>query len=280
MNHRILKDSLLSLTIILFGCNGPARLPDTTIKTDSTIVKTDSMIEKKSDDSINNKYGKQNGMLTNEIDFTASGNEPFWSLEIDFNKSMHFKTVTGFEITTPVPGGVIGMDANVTRYSAKTEQGVLTLEIAKQKCINDMSGKESDYNVLVDVKTNIDKGYTTYKGCGDYITDYRLHDIWVLEEINGQPVNVQQYGKESPRIEINSSQNSFMGYTGSHDINGKIFFEKGLLRFNDVMAPQDLNKAEKEFIKDLQSATGYKLENNRLVLFNPAGELMQFKKTD
>ncbi len=113
-----------------------------------------------------------------------------------------------------------------------------------------------------------------------YVTDYRLHDIWVLEEINGQPVNVQQYGKERPCIEINSSQNSFMGYTGSHDINGKILFERGLLRFTDVVTPQDLSKAEKGFIKNLQSVTGYKLENNRLVLFNPAGEVLKFKKTD
>ncbi len=94
----------------------------------------------------------------------------------------------------------------------------------------------------------------------------------MLEEINGHPVKVQQYGKERPRIEINSSQNSFMGYTGSHDINGKIFFERGLLRFTDVMAPQDLSKAEKGLIKSLQSVIGYKFANNRLVLFNPARE--------
>lgn len=273
MTCRILKDSLLSLTIVLVGCNELAHEPATTKRTNNTIIKNSA-------DSINSNYVKQNEMLTSGIDFTASGNEPFWSLQIDFNKYMHFKTVSGFEITTPVPEGVKAMDANVTRYAAQTEQGLLTVQIAKQECINDMSGKKSDYNVTVDVKSNTDKNYTTYKGCGSYITDYRLHDIWVLEEINGQPVNVQQYGKERPRIEINSSQNSFIGYTGSHDINGKIFFERSLLRFTDVTAPQDLSKAEKGFIKNLQSATGYKLENNRLVLFNPAGELLKFKKTD
>ncbi|MEJ7827951.1 MAG: hypothetical protein WKF91_07145 [Segetibacter sp.] len=43
--------------------------------------------------------------------FFISANEPFWSLEIDFNKYMHFKTPGGFEITTPIPEGVKAMDA-------------------------------------------------------------------------------------------------------------------------------------------------------------------------
>ncbi len=273
MNRGILKDSLLSLTIVLFGCNEPARLPATTIKTNNTIIKNSA-------DSINSNYGRQNEMLTSGIDFTASGNEPFWSLEIDFNKYMHFKTPGGFEITTPVPEGVKAMDANVTRYAAQTEQGLLTVQISKQECINDMSGKKSDYNITVDVKSNTDKNYTTYKGCGNYITDYRLHDIWMLEDMNGQTIDVQQYGKERPHIEINSSQNTFMGSAGSHEISGKIFFEKGLLRFIDIAVPQNLSDAEKRFIKNLQSATGYTLENNRLLLFNRSGELIKFRKTD
>ncbi len=273
MNRRILKGSLLSLTVVLFGCNEPARLPATTKKANNTIIKNSA-------DSINSNYGRQNEMLTSGIDFTASGNEPFWSLEIDFDKYMHFKIPGRFEITTPVPEDVKAKDANVTRYAAKTEQGLLTVQIAKQECTNDMSGKKSDYKITVDVKGNTDKNYTTYKGCGNYITDYRLHDIWTLEDINGQPIDVQQYGKERPRIEINSSQNTFMGATGNHEIIGKIFFEKGLLRFTDIEMPLNLSDPEKEFIKNLQTVTGYTLENNRLLLFNKAGELIKFRKTD
>ncbi len=69
MNCRILKENLLSLTIVLFGCNEPAHLPATTKKTNNTIIKNSA-------DSINSIYGRQNEMLTSGIDFTASGNEP------------------------------------------------------------------------------------------------------------------------------------------------------------------------------------------------------------
>ena len=102
----------------------------------------------------------------------------------------------------------------------------------------------------------------------------------MLEELNGQPIDVQQYGKDRPRIEINSAKNIFMGFTGSHDINGKIFFEKGLLRFTDIVASEKVSAAEKRFIKNLQDATSYKLENNRLLLSNQSGQLLKFRKTD
>ena len=71
-----------------------------------------------------------------------------------------------------------------------------------------------------------------------------------------------------------------MGFTGSHDINGKIFFEKGLLRFTDIVASKNVSAVEKRFIKNLQDATSYKLENNRLLLSNQSGQLLKFRKTD
>jgi heat shock protein HslJ len=71
-----------------------------------------------------------------------------------------------------------------------------------------------------------------------------------------------------------------MGVTGNHAINGKIFFEKGLLLFTDIVAMQNGNTVENDFVKNLQYATGYMIENNRLLLFNSAGQLLQFKKTD
>jgi uncharacterized membrane protein len=45
---------------------------------------------------------------------------------------------------------VKAMDANVTRYSAKTEKGILTVQIQKLECINDMSVEKSTYSVSVE----------------------------------------------------------------------------------------------------------------------------------
>lgn len=104
------------------------------------------------------------------IDFVATGNEPFWSLEMDLEKSMHFKSIEGFEIITPVPTPVKAMYSDVSRYHAETEQGTLTVQIGKLECINDMSGERSDYTVTISTKNKTDKDYKTYKGCGRYLS--------------------------------------------------------------------------------------------------------------
>ena len=82
------------------------------------------------------------------------------------------KTLNGFEITTPVPEGIKAADSNVIRYRAVTAEGELIVQIAKHECINDMSGKKSDYSVSIDVKNNTDKNYTNYKGCGEYLSGH------------------------------------------------------------------------------------------------------------
>ena len=266
--------------IVLFACNEAARLPATTKKTNNTI-KTNSADSTNSNFSVGagsmqgkNKYGQT-------IYFKASGTEPFWRLEIT-EEDFRFTSVgEGIEtFNAPHAEPIKAMDANVKMYRSVPERGEMKIQIVQQPCSDEMSGKENKYQVTVELKRGIDKDFKTFKGCGNYITDYRLHDIWALEAMNGKPIEVRQYGKECPRIEINSSQNTFMGSAGSHEISGKIFFERGLLRFTDIAAPQNLSDVEKGFIKNLQSATGYTLENNRLLLFNPAGELLRFKKTD
>ncbi len=241
----------------------------------TSIVKTDTAITAGAASMPNkNKYGET-------IYFKASGNEPFWGLEITEANFRFTSLSEGFEaFNAPYTEPIRAMDANVKMYHSVPELGELKIHITQQPCSDDMSGKENKYKVTVELKRAIDKDFKTFKGCGNYVTDYRLHDIWVLEEINGQPINVQQYGKDRPRIEINSSQNTFMGFTGSHDINGRIFFEKGLLRFTDFAVPENLSDPEKGFMKNLQSTTGYKIENMRLLLFNPSGELLKFRKID
>ena len=277
MTMRILIISLLNLVIVLFGCNQPARLPATTVKTNSSTMRNSA-------DSINNKYLKQNEMLTNGIDFTASGNEPFWSLEIDFNKYMLFKTPGGLEITTPVPEGVKAMDANVTRYAAQTEWGVLNVQIAKQECINDMSGKKSDYNVLIDIKSNTDKNYKTYKGCGQYLSDYRLHDIWVLEKINDKTFKSADFIKGLPLLELNLTGKKVLGHTGCNNLNGslevlsdKLIFGR---RISTRLACTNMD-FENSYINSLSGRTvGYNIQPGKLYLQIANDSMFTYRKVD
>lgn len=260
------------LTVSLLVACSEVRNP---AKKNNTLAKAGTALNKET--SANPDENKN----SKTVYFKANGTEPFWSLEISAETVRFTSLVMDFEkFNAPQTEPIMAMDANVRIYRLTTEAGEMKINLKQMPCINDMSGKESRYQATVQLKRSIYKDFTAFNGCGNYITDYRLQDIWTLEELNGQPIAVEQYGKDRPRIEINTSQNSFMGVSGNHDINGKIFFENGLLRFTDIIIPQKGNAAEKEFIKNLQSANNYLIENNRLILFNASALLLQFKKTD
>lgn len=216
--------------------------------------------------------------------FKATGNEPFWGLKIGKEKTVFTSMMEGkenliFSSVEPIRA----MDANVKMYKLANSTTNATVTIQQMDCHDSMSGIVSPYKVTIEIKNNSETNSKTIDGCGKYITDYRLHDIWVLEELNEQKVSLTDFQRELPRIEIYAAENRFMGFGGCNSINGSIFYEKDLLRFTNVistlMACAPGNK-EDEFTKALQSTTTYSIGNNRLSLSNPSGKLLVFKKVD
>ncbi|MBF4507464.1 META domain-containing protein [Flavobacterium sp. JLP] len=228
------------------------------------------------------EYGTQEDEM--KYFFTATGNEPFWGLKMGNDNIIFTSLITGKEkLIFPAVEAIKSMDANVKMYKLSNETATATISIQQLECQNSMSGAISPYKVTVDIKNNIEMESKKLEGCGKYNTDYRLHDIWVLEELNGFKVFVTDFQRELPRIEINSTENKFMGYGGCNAITGTIFYEKDLLRFTNgistLMACPQGNK-ESQFTKALQSTTTYTIGDNRLTLSNPSGKLLVFRKVD
>ena len=232
------------------------------------------------------KETAQQGVNQDDLNyyFKATGNEPFWGVKIGNDNIVFTSLIPGKEsITFPAVDAIRAMDANVKMYKVSNDNvsGIITIQ--QLDCQDSMSGAISPYNVKVEIKNNSELEFKKLSGCGKYITDYRLYDIWVLEELNGYKVFASDFQKEMPRIEINSTENRFSGYGGCNAISGQIFYEKDVLRFTRVLStlmacPQG-NK-ESEFTKALQSTTTYSIGNNQLVLLNPSGKLAVFKKVD
>ncbi|WP_409416112.1 META domain-containing protein [Flavobacterium sp. PS2] len=216
--------------------------------------------------------------------FKATGNEPFWGLKIGKEKITFTSLIEGLEeVSSPYIEPIRAMDANVKLYRFNTKTGSMSITIQQMDCTDTMSGDKSPYNVKIEITNNSDGSVKNIEGCGRYITDYRLHDIWVLEQLNGKKVAVVDFQRELPRIEIYSAENRFLGFAGCNQVNGSIFYEKDLLRFTNVastlMACSGNNK-EDEFLQALQSTTTYTVANNRLSLSNPSGLLLVFRKID
>ena len=215
--------------------------------------------------------------------FKATGTEPFWGLKI-YDNMVRLQTMED-TITTPPSEAIKAQDSNIKMFRIQTEATQMDVIIAHKECTNAMSGEVSPYTVTVSYKNTGGDETVVYEGCGSYITDYRLHDIWVLEEMNGAMVSKEEFGgKDLPNMEININNNRFSGFSGCNRMTGGLFYEKDVLRFTQVagtkMACPGVDK-ESEFLQHLQASTTYSISNNRLYLSNGNQEnLLVFKKID
>jgi heat shock protein HslJ/uncharacterized membrane protein len=258
---------LLAMVILITSCKSAVTAPKDVVQTEPTFA-----------------YKQQMENLEEGIYFRGNGNEPDWSLKIS-DKTVEFTSLKlGFESLKGTHVDPIrAMDANVKMYRVTTSKGTMNIQIQQQECINTMSGDKSAYTVRIEIVKEKSGDSANFNGCGNYITDPRLHDIWVLEKLNGKAVSLTNFNKELPNLEINSSTNQFMGFAGCNRMNGTIFFEKGLLRFANTITTRmacGANNKENEFLKALQSTTTYKVENMRLTLSNQSGVELVFKKVD
>lgn len=250
-----------------------------------TACKSDGAKSKPSSENSEETSVRENASISNRTSmmpyFKANGEEPFWSLEI-FDTQVVLKTISD-SIQTPHTEPELAQDNNVKRYHIETEAHEMIIQITQTECVNTMYGNQNPYSVSVNFKNTADARFQNLKGCGFYVTDYRLHDIWVLEQLNGDTITTEDFSKELPLIEIKTAENTFMGFAGCNQMNGDLFFEKNLLRFTTIATTKILcesSKKEAEFIKALQSTTTYTIENNRLTLSNPSRILVVFRKID
>ncbi|MCG2461857.1 META domain-containing protein [Flavobacteriaceae bacterium F89] len=262
----------LLLVFTLSGCTGSAS------------KKVADGVPAKSGSTMGNSQKKIDniGPGSSTVYFKGVGTEPFWGVEISGEKIKFTSLSEGLEtFSTPAVEPVRAADADVKRYRAHTEGGELSVQITQGDCSDGMSDKNYGYKVTVQIKRGIDTDFRNFEGCGDYIADYRLHDIWVLEKLNGEMVTTSDFPREFPSLEINAKDNTFFGFSGCNQISGTIFAERELLRFSaatTLMACQDTR--EVQFMTALNAVTHYSIENNRLTLSNPNGVLLVFKKVD
>ncbi|NEU10108.1 META domain-containing protein [Flavihumibacter sp. R14] len=229
--------------------------------------------------------GESNAALRNEkaiqgVDFLASGNEPAWSLEIDFDRSMHFKTMAGLEITAPSVKGVKAADANVTRYHAETEQGVLTVQLFKQVCTNSMSGEKSAWKVQVSAKKNTDNAFQEFSGCGRFIGNYRLNEHWTLQRI-GSTTMTAGAGKKIPFLELNLNEGKASGYGGCNRFTGGFSITGLQISFKPLASTKMAcleDNIEDRFLSLLTSKPlSYKVSDEMLYL-GEGEEMLVFKR--
>lgn len=263
------------MVAILLGCNQSKQVAPTASQ---AAVQYDSLPEKTA--LAPDRFQKQ---FESGFDFLASGNEPFWALEINFDSSMNFRTPHGKDFSTTVLEGVKAMDANVIRYAGNSEQGSIITQIQKLECVNDMSGEKVDYTVTVDVKQG-NEPLKTYKGCGRYLNDYRINDIWVLHAINGKSFDATGFAQGAPRLEFGLAANRVMGNAGCNEFSGPVEIQGKKIKFgmfrSTKMACEKL-EFESNFLRLVTNKIiAYSITSGKLNLQVNKDSVFMYKKVD
>ena len=208
-----------------------------------------------------------------EVDFKATGNEPFWSLEIDFDQRMRFKDLNGIELVTPVPTATYPQE-NVTEWQASTEQGDLLVTVTREDCQDTMSGDTSGYQVQVHVTIGDAAAYS-YSGCGRYLGRFRLNNRWVLTSLNEQTIDAEN---EAPYVEFQLTEKRAIGFGGCNRFSGSFeltdaTLELGTLASTKMACPTLDNEAA--FLQALsQQKLSFRMEERRLRLSNDSTTLV------
>lgn len=204
------------------------------------------------------------------IDFVATGNEPFWSLELDEEGQLVFTTLSEGEqsIKVPMPPAERLSGEEGTIYKAQTSSGPLEVRLLRQPCEDTMSGKKSPYTVTVHYKGQ------EYSGCGNYLSDARLEGTWVLQQFRGKEVAVERV----PFLSFSLSESRVSGNAGCNRISGSMEARGNKLYFGAIaatrMACPDMD-IENQLLQELgKREFEYRIENDKLRLLHNGTEVM------
>lgn len=226
-------------------------------------------------------------MLNPKIGFKATGNEPFWSVFIDFDndKRIQFGTISQgeFKLDLPLSKSEPMPEGKGMVYYANFGEDEVYVEVLKKPCDDTMADLSFGYTVNVRAKTTSMSEYFEANGCGDYLGDYRLNDIWVLVSIDDKPIELAT-DTEVPNLEINLARQQIMGFTGCNRFHGGISFIPDHIRVDHLAATKKMcvhvADLERAFLTALSDKSfKYTLGNNQLLL-EAADVKLLFKKVD
>ncbi len=219
------------------------------------------------------------------IDFYARGNEPFWEIDIEMDKGIKFSHMDGTIIETTSLEVHEAADVKVTRFSGSTKPGDIFVTVKEEECNDTMADQKFRNSVIVEIKN--EGGETnTFKGCGDYVPDYRLHDIWVLIEANSQAIEEGMLNEKGrPTFEFYVEEGRLSGYAGCNNMNGSFYRAgKNILHFDPLAMTRMMCPEMKLENLIAQSVAGkrmkYEIKDLKLTLRGYDDTELIFKKID
>ncbi len=232
-----------------------------------------------------NNVTLQMNLYYKEVNFLGFSDWEQWNLNIRTDSMIELRannTNYIFETTPPA----IAQDANVLHYSCTNAQKEsMGVTIRKQPaCEDEKGGVDYPFAVIILLK-KADGTEITYSGCGFYLANPILNDIWALDSIKGKAIDRAAYANGVPSLEFHLDGMKIYGFAGCNQINGSFYIDRNdQLIFSSMkvtlMACESM-EGEMNFLNAVNNKRyTYSLGNRRLTLRQKDGTLLVFKKVD
>jgi heat shock protein HslJ len=134
------------------------------------------------------------------------------------------------------------------------------------------------------VHDHLGKELAFYSGGGFYLGNPRIHDIWVLDSLNGNKVAATEYPNGMPTLEFHLDGGKVYGFGGCNHISGNYYFIENQIQFVPPVTTLKMcmeMTGESSFLSLLNKKRyTYSFLANRLKLYRTGGAAIVFKKVD
>jgi uncharacterized membrane protein/heat shock protein HslJ len=218
------------------------------------------------------------------IDLTASGNEPFWIVDMDTEDSTKiFILSDNYTVRYKTPALFIDSVSKTIIYTFDTD---VTLTIKRERCKDSMSGEIFSFSATLRILNR------NYKGCGKYIIasvnpflsreTLRLNDLWALKKFRSQNIDPKSFKEGVPVLELHLNDGRFLGNSKCNTITGSIDAGDSYIIFSDFTSTKKLCEGdfEQQYIQDLKSVDSWSFDKMKLILMSKGKEILEYNKID
>ncbi|GEM_PF-3107156 len=212
------------------------------------------------------------------IDLFASGNEPFWSVEIKAGEFIRYNK-PDFKEPQLIKDFTLTRIENVIVAKPENHHEIKEIRIYEFPCVNDMSGMVTEQFIELHLQNQI------LKGCGKILSEkFYLIGNWELSTI--KDIDLTKYSGQKATLNFNLAKGEVYGNLGCNGFGGNLVFPAAGLNqiqinriFSTQMACEDM-RIEDNYARLLQEVNHFKIVNNELQLFKADDLLLSFKKTN
>lgn len=216
------------------------------------------------------------------IQIFAFGDNPNWSAEIQL--PIEVELLLAPNIHTRASIYQIENDSLIDTYFAQFPDGYIQLEIQSSPCVDSISNRSYKKSSLVHYHNTKTNEYLLLKGCAEWIPDFRLHNIWMLYQINDSIIDKVQHAAHIPRMEIHIDRMSIFGFDGCNEFRSLIDLDKNQISIKKIENLSEKICEEtgigKSFIESIGNKTFQFSVQNEMLELKSGDQKYLFKRTD